>query len=156
MIIEAIAIGLVYGFVFFELTGLVAGGLVTPGYFALSFDQPWLIVLCLATALCTMMLVRGIACVTIVYGRRRFILSVLTAFALQWSAGMVIMGTEIGAGRIDVVGYIIPGLVANEMDRQGIGQTLLTLLLLSSLVYLTLQGLGWLHIFSLPPAMRLF
>jgi poly-gamma-glutamate biosynthesis protein PgsC/CapC len=156
MIIEAIAIGLVYGFFLFEWTGLVAGGLVAPGYFALYFHRPQLIAVCLVTALCTMMLVRGLACVSILYGRRRFILSVLTAFALQWSISMLIMGTEIAEGRIDVVGFIIPGLVAHEMDRQGIGQTLLALLLLSSLVYLTLQGFGWLRISSLPPPMRLF
>ena len=155
MIIEAIAIGLVYGFFFFEWTGLVAGGLVAPGYFALYFNRPWIIVLCLATALCTMVFVRGIACVSVLYGRRRFILSVLAAFALQWSAGMLIMGTEIAEGRLDVVGFIIPGLVAHEMDRQGIGQTLLALLLLSCLVYLTLQGLGWARISSIHLPMRL-
>jgi poly-gamma-glutamate biosynthesis protein PgsC/CapC len=143
MIIEAIAIGLVYGFFLFEWTGLVAGGLVAPGYFALYFNRPAIIALCLATALCTMILVRGLAYVTVLYGRRRFIVSVLAAFALQWTAGMLVMGAEIAEGRLDVVGFIIPGLVAHEMDRQGVGPTLLALLLLSTLVHLTLKAVGW-------------
>jgi poly-gamma-glutamate biosynthesis protein PgsC/CapC len=146
MLIEAIAIGLVYSFFFFEWTGLVAGGLIAPGYFALAFDQPWAIALCLLTALVTMMVVRVLSFVTILYGRRRFILSVLVAFALQWSVGAMVMGTELAQGRVEVVGYIIPGLVAHEMDRQGIGLTLLALLVLSCLVFLSLRGLAWFRI----------
>ena len=38
MLVEAIAIGLVLGFFLFEWTGLVAGGLIAPGYFALSLS----------------------------------------------------------------------------------------------------------------------
>ena len=146
MLIEAIAIGLVYGFFFFECTGLVAGGLIAPGYFALAFDQPWAIALCLLSAFATMAVVRSISFVTILYGRRRFIISVLVAFALQWSIGAMAMGTTLAQGRLDVVGYIIPGLVAHEMDRQGIGLTLLALLVLSCLVFLSLKGLAWLHL----------
>ena len=147
MLIEAIAVGLVYGFFFFELTGLVAGGLVAPGYFALSFDQPQVVALCLGTALLTMLLVRLLSSFTILFGRRRFMVCILLAFALQWTAGALLIGSEAAAGRLDVVGYIIPGLVANEMDRQGAGRTLLALLLLSGMVYLSLRGLAWLRAF---------
>lgn len=147
MLIEAIAIGLVYGFFFFEWTGLVAGGLITPGYFALAFDQPWTIASCLLIALVAMVIVRVLAFVTILYGRRRFILSILVAFVLQWSMGAMILGTELAQGRVDVVGYIIPGLIAHEMDRQGIGLTLMALLVLSCLVFLSLQVLSWLRTF---------
>ncbi|WDP84052.1 MAG: poly-gamma-glutamate biosynthesis protein PgsC [Desulfobacter sp.] len=146
MLIEAIAIGLVYGFFFLEWTGLVAGGLIAPGYFALAFDQPWAIALCLLTALASMIAVRLLSFVTILYGRRRFILSVLVAFALQWSVGAMVMGTELAQGRVEVVGYIIPGLVAHEMDRQGVGLTLLSLLVLSCLVFLSLRGIEWMRI----------
>ena len=147
MLIEAIAIGLVYGFFFFELTGLVAGGLVAPGYFALSFDQPPVVALCLGTAMLTMLLVRLLSSFTILFGRRRFMVCILLAFALQWTAGALLIGSEAAGGRLDVVGYIIPGLVANEMDRQGAGRTLLALLLLSGMVYLSLRGLAWLRAF---------
>lgn len=146
MLIEAIAVGLLLSFILFEATGLVAGGLIAPGYFALYFDQPLVIALCLAAALATMFIVRCLACLTILYGRRRFIVCVLVAFALQWSLGALLMGSELGQGRVEVVGYIIPGLVANEMDRQGVGKTLLALLLLSALTFLCLRGLAWLRV----------
>lgn len=139
MLVEAIAIALVLGFVLFEATGLTAGGLIAPGYFGLAFDQPWLIGISLASAIATMLVVRGLAFVTILYGRRRFLVSVLVAFALQWSFMALFMATQMGQGRLEVVGYIIPGLVANEMDRQGIPQTLLALGTLSTAVFLVLK-----------------
>lgn len=143
MLVESIAIALVYGFLLFEFTGLTAGGLIAPGYFALTFDQPWLIGLCLGAALVTMLLVRVLAFFAILYGRRRFLVCVLLAFALQWTFLSLLMATEMGQGRLEVVGYIIPGLVASEMDRQGPALTLLALLVLSGLVFLTLKVLAW-------------
>ena len=138
MLVQAIAIGLVYGFILFEWLGLVAGGLIAPGYLALSFDKPLVIALCIGTAFASMLFVRALSCIVILYGRRRFIVSILVAFALQWTLGAALMGTELGAGRVEVVGYIIPGLLASEMERQGAGRTLLALLLLSSAVRITL------------------
>ena len=82
-----------------------------------------------------MLVVRSLAFVSILYGRRRFLVSVLVAFALQWSFMALFMATQMGQGRLEVVGYIIPGLVANEMDRQGIPQTLLALGTLSTAVF---------------------
>ncbi len=118
MLVEAIAIGLVYGFLYFEGTGLVAGGLIAPGYFAVSFDQPWTIALCLATALATMLAVRAISFVTILYGRRRFIVSVLLAFALQWTLGEALVGGAL-ARTLEVVGYVIPAWGARDGRQWG-------------------------------------
>lgn len=142
MLVNAIAIGLVYGFILFESFGIVAGGLIAPGYIALSFDQPFVLALCFAVAFLTMWLVRILSFFTILYGRRRFMVCVLLAFALQWTLGAALMGTEFGQGRVAVVGYIIPGLLANEMERQGAARTLVALLLLSCLVWLTLYALN--------------
>lgn len=141
MLVQAIAIGLVYGFFLFEWLGIVAGGLIAPGYLALSFDKPFIIAICIGVAIATMLLVRLLSSAAILYGRRRFIVCVLIAFALQWTAVSALMGSELGAGRVEVVGYIIPGLLANEMERQGSGRTLLALLLLSAAVRLTLMAM---------------
>ena len=142
MLIEAIAIGLVLGFFLFEWTGLVAGGLIAPGYFALALERPGMIALCLLVALVTLLTVRLAARICLLYGRRRFIICVLTGFALQWTMGAAIIGMEFAHGNIDTVGYIIPGLVAHEMDRQGAGPTLLALLLITAAVRLIMEVTG--------------
>ena len=35
-----------------------------------------------------------------------------------------------------IIGYIIPGLIANDMEKQGIVKTILSLLAISSIIYL--------------------
>ena len=40
MIVTAFGIGIVLGFIFFELTGLAAGGIIVPGYLALFVHEP--------------------------------------------------------------------------------------------------------------------
>lgn len=40
MVTLSLGVGLVLTFLFAEITGLVAGGLIVPGYLALYFDQP--------------------------------------------------------------------------------------------------------------------
>lgn len=141
MLIESIAIGLVLGFFLFEWTGLVAGGLIAPGYFALSLERPGTIALCLGVALCTMLCMRLLSRFCLLYGRRRFILCVLVGFVLQWTLGAAVMGTDAALGRVETVGYIIPGLVAHEMDRQGPCLTLLALLALTCAVRLVMKML---------------
>lgn len=143
MLIESIALGLVYGFALFEWTGIVAGGLVAPGYMALYFNDPVSIAVCLATALLTLGIVRILSSYCILYGRRRFIVSVLIAFFLQWTVVGGLMDAEFARGTLDLIGFIIPGLLANEMQRQGIGVTLAALLVLSGLVWITM------HLFAL-------
>ena len=145
MLIEAVAIGLVYGLAFFEITGLVAGGLVVPGYLAVSLGRPLTLAACLGAAFLTLILVRLLARLTILFGRRRFVVSVLTGFALQWTLGSMAMGLDPAVGRLDVVGFVIPGLMAHEMDRQGPGRTLLALLIVTGLVHLTMRALGWIR-----------
>lgn len=140
MLIIAIAISLVLGFVLFEVAGIVAGGLVSPGYFALQWDRPASIGLALAIALLTLFVLRCVGACTVLYGRRRFLFALLVAFFLQWTLGSAVMGLAMAEGRADIVGYLIPGLVAHEMDRQGLGITLAALLLLTALTRLCLVG----------------
>lgn len=142
MLIIAIAISLMLGFVLFEVAGVVAGGLVSPGYFALYWDRPAGIALALGIALLTLIILRCVGACAVVYGRRRFLLALLIAFFLQWTIGSAVMGLSMSEGRMDIVGYLIPGLVAHEMDRQGLGITLAALLLLTAATRLCLVGAG--------------
>ena len=119
MLIESIALGLVYGFFLFEWSGIVAGGLIAPGYMALYLNDPISIAACLTTALVTMGLVQVLSGYTLLYGRRRFIVCVLIAFFLQWTVVGSLMGMDFAHGKLDLIGFIIPGLLANEMHRQG-------------------------------------
>lgn len=142
-IVLAIAIGLVVSLLFSELFGLAAGGMVVPGYVALYLDRPLAVVLTLAVALVTFGLVRAVSQVAIVYGRRRTVLAILVGFLLgaivrvvgPWIAGSP---SDFASGEMTVIGFIIPGLIALWIDRQGVVETLGVLLSTSVIVRLTI------------------
>ena len=142
---EAIAIGLLYGFFLYEWVGLSAGGFVVPGYIALQLNNPVLLAGTLAVSLLTYATVKVASRYTIIYGRRRFILMILTGFTWQWALRLALVQGFAFAAETDSLGFIIPGLIANEMERQRILPTLLVLLIISVLVRLTLIALGLLR-----------
>ena len=139
---ESIAIGLVFGFFFYEWVGLSAGGFVVPGYIALQLGNPLLLAGTMTTSLPTYWSVKAASRYIILYGRRRFILMVLAGFAWQWLFKAAVIQQFVLTTDTDILGFIIPGLIANEMDRQRILPTLLTLLIISIMVRLVLIGLG--------------
>jgi poly-gamma-glutamate biosynthesis protein PgsC/CapC len=140
---QSVAIGLVLGFVFWEAIGLSAGGLVVPGYVALQLDRPLALAATLGIALVTFASVKGISRYAIVYGRRRFILMVLVGLSWQWLVGSFAPGNPGTGGEGAGLGMVIPGLIANEMDRQRVVPTLVTLLAVSTAVRCVLIVLRW-------------
>jgi poly-gamma-glutamate biosynthesis protein PgsC/CapC len=144
-LVESITIGLFFGFVFYEWIGLSAGGFVVPGYVALQLTNLPALAGTLTISLLTYASVKLIARYTILFGRRRFILMVLVGFSWQWVFKLLVVQAFNLAPETDSLGFIVPGLIANEMDRQRIVPTLLALLIISVLVRLALIGLGLLR-----------
>ncbi|MHB8770976.1 MAG: poly-gamma-glutamate biosynthesis protein PgsC [Syntrophales bacterium] len=139
---ESIAIGLVFGFFFYEWVGLSAGGFVVPGYIALQLSHPVLLAGTLAMSLLTYGTVKAASRFMIIYGRRRFILMVLVGFVWQWLFRAALIQRIVPTADTDILGFIIPGLIANEMERQRILPTILILLVVSIMVRLVLIALG--------------
>lgn len=126
---SAIAMGLVVGLLFSEAFGMTAGGMIVPGYFAVFLDDPLAIALTVGAALITFVLVRTVSRFAVVYGRRRIVITLLIGFLV----GMLIRSAPALAGSANalpsggeplVIGFIIPGLIALWIDRQGLVETL--------------------------------
>ena len=135
----SIGLGLVISLVFSELLGLTAGGMVVPGYVALYLDRPLMVVITLIVSYLTYLIVHLLSAVTIIYGRRRTVLMILVGFgmgALLRSFGSL----ELPMATIDltIVGYIIPGLIAIWIDRQGLVESLSALIVASAVVRIAL------------------
>lgn len=143
LLTESIAVGLLLGFLFYEWVGLTAGGLVVPGYIALYWDRPLMIASTLAVSLITLVAVRLLARLTVLYGKRRFILTIIVGFLFRWLFELFVTRTGLLSVEIDTIGYIIPGLIANEMERQRVFPTVFSLLLISVLVRLVLIAFRW-------------
>ncbi len=138
MIYQAIGIGIVISFAFYEIVGLSPGGIVVPGYIALFLDQPVRILVTLLVTLLTYYAVKMLSNYIILYGRRRFLAMILVGFILKWLIEGLIIKIPISGIGLQSIGYIIPGLIANEMRRQGIFPTLYFLTIVSIIVRLTL------------------
>ena len=131
----SIGIGLVFGLLLSEMFGIASGGLIVPGYIALYFLKPMDVVMTLTVAFVTFVVVSVLGNFFILFGRRRSSLMILVGYLL----GMGIRNwTGIFAGEWTLIGYIIPGLIAVWMDRQGIVETLTALAIVSSAVRLVL------------------
>ncbi len=135
----SIGLGLVVSLLFSEFLGLAAGGMVVPGYLALSLSDPLKVAATLLAGIVTYFIVRTMMFFGVIWGRRRTVLMILVGF-LVGSFFRNYVEFEVASETVDltVVGYIIPGLIALWLDRQGIVETLTTLLIASSLVRMAL------------------
>ena len=133
-----IGIGLVVSLLYAEMFGVAPGGIIVPGYLALGVYDPAVLSLTLGVSLLTFFVVRVLASVTILYGRRRTALMILIAFLIGSlvRAGLGV-GTPVGPFEIDVIGYIVPGLIAIWIDRQGLVVTVSSALTASILTRLS-------------------
>lgn len=135
----AIGFSIILGFLSVEFLGLFTGGLVSAGYMAFYMNQPWRLVSTLVLAVVIYLITMGLQKIVIIYGRRRFMVTVLLSLIGTWLLEKGLYG-NLGSLELDirVVGFIIPGLIANDMFKQGILRTVLGVSILAVVVRLLL------------------
>ncbi len=127
----SVGVGLVVSLLFTEFFGLAAGGMVVPGYIALSLNKPGAVIATLLAGLITFWLVHGVSSVTILYGRRRTAVTILFGYTMGYAL-RILAGDALSLGpEYDVIGYIIPGLIAIWILRQGIIETFASIMVVS-------------------------
>lgn len=141
MIFEALFIGMMSSLAYVELTGLYAGGIIVPGYFALYIDQPLRILGTLVISLFALTLYKFLSPHLILYGRRRFLLMILlggvfTIIFYEFVPRYLPATLELRA-----IGWIIPGLVANTFEKQGVSITLASLAVVTAITFSVVKAL---------------
>jgi len=144
LIMQAIGLGLIVSLGFSETLGLAAGGMVVPGYVALMIHHPLRILGTIIVALFTFWVVKFLSNYMFVYGRRRTVLIIIVGFCLGWASKQlfIIYPPSMPANmsvEFQSIGYIIPGLIANWMERQGVVETITTLIVAGVLVRMLLM-----------------
>ncbi|MBQ7247399.1 MAG: poly-gamma-glutamate biosynthesis protein PgsC [Lachnospiraceae bacterium] len=120
MYAQIIVTGILVSLVFSYFTELSPAGLIVPGYIALNFGSPFKLLLTLAVVMLTILVYRLISRFTILYGQRRFAVMVLISIAISYLISLL----PIPVAGVGVIGYLIPGIIAKECERQGIIRTL--------------------------------
>lgn len=137
-------IGIIVALIVDETTGVTPGGIIVPGFLALAWGEPVRILVTLGAALLTVLIVQQLQRFLFVYGRRRFSYSVLTGVMLHQILATVLPILKVTSFGLLVIGYVMPGLIAENCLRQGVVRTM-TATIIATTVTRLLSGavLGW-------------
>ncbi|MBP5163662.1 MAG: poly-gamma-glutamate biosynthesis protein PgsC [Spirochaetales bacterium] len=137
MLHKAIGISIILGFLFSEFLGIATGGLVSAGYMAFFMTTPARVISTLVLSMVIYLMVLLLQKFIIIYGRRRFMVVVLFSLIGTWLVEQVFSKYLGFIGQdVRMVGFIIPGLIANDMFKQGVVKTLAAVTILSVIIRL--------------------
>jgi len=132
---ETIFIGLVIALLYTEVTGIYPGGIIVPAFLALSLDHPVRALATVAVACLSLLIYRLLARTFILFGKRRFVILLLVAGLLSQLFGLALPKLLAGPAEFQVIGFIIPGLLANNLERQKFLPTLGSLVTVTAITY---------------------
>ena len=145
-----IGIGMVLSLFLTETLGVTAGGIIVPGYIAMNLESPERLVITFGISIITFLLIKLLSQYIMVYGKRRLVLALLIGFLLGYlSRSENIITAGLGTTEFMVIGNIIPGLIANWMDRQGVLRTISTVLITAGITKLCIMTISMLQILSI-------
>ena len=140
MIEIAVGLGVVFSLLFNEVFGAAAGGIVVPGYIALHLHEPYRLLGTLAVSFLAYLSIRFLSMFIFIYGRRRLVLAILLGFIFGYLSRQLLIYEAFSIDfRMQAIGFIIPGLIANWMERQGVVKTLSIMFLTAVIVRLLLM-----------------
>ena len=138
MLYSSVALSIILSFISTEFVGVLTGGMISAGYLAYYFNSPTRIISTLLVAILITLAIKVLKNFLILYGRRRFMLSVLLSIFFVYIFQKMYFYLSAFDVDLRIIGYIIPGLIANDMEKQGIIKTILSLLAISSFIYLVM------------------
>ena len=138
-----IGVGMVLSLFLTETLGVTAGGIIVPGYIAMNLDSPPRLIVTFGISLIVYLIIKVLSNFILIYGKRRLVLALLLGFLLGY---FMRSENNILSGLMDidfiVIGNIIPGLIANWMDRQGVLRTIFTILITAGVTKLFIMTLS--------------
>lgn len=132
-----IGLGIVLSLLLSETLGVTAGGIIVPGYIALYIHQPFQVIITLLVAIIVWAIIQILGKQVFLYGKRRIVLALILGFFFGFlSRNFIFFSQDVVS--LEVIGNIIPGLIANWMDRQGVIRTISVVILTAVMVKLAI------------------
>lgn len=129
-------LGIIFSLLFTEISGILPAGLIVPGYLVMLINMPQAILLTFLIGLLTYLIVDlGVSKVTILYGKRKFVAMITVAVVLQFVLYATLPLDYRYISGLTAVGIVVPGLIANTIQRQGIATTFLSTGLICGITY---------------------
>ena len=129
LLIAGVVASVLVGLITFSKVGLRSGGFVTAAYLALVVPRPADLLFALGVALATWFVVTKLIMPRLlVFGRRKLSTMVLVGAILAWGAEETVRGltddSYIPWSGFTVMTLMVPALLANDAQRQGVERTL--------------------------------
>jgi len=122
---ELAVLALLVSLIFTEFTNLLPGGIIVPFYFALYLDDPVKIAATVASALIAVVIMQILSRYTILYGRRKFAMYLIIGILEKIVFTYFYFGNSYMFYNLSMtIGYLVPGILGREMEKQGILKTL--------------------------------
>lgn len=139
MMQTAVFLSIILSFASSELLGIFNGGLISSGYLALYLQQPLRLMSTFVSAVIVWGLIKLMSRWMIIFGRRRYMLTILLSLIIAWVYAELAPALSFAHEDLRIIGFIIPGLIANDMLRQGVLRTLAAVLISSAIIRLILM-----------------
>ncbi len=142
MTFETLFIGLIIAVIYVEIMDVYPGGIIVPGYVALYLDQPLRVLATILIALLSLYTYKILSRYLILFGKRRFVMIVLLGglWAQIWFLLLPQFFTDpLG---LRAIGWIIPGLLANNLEKQKIVPTLASMFIVAIVTYFIASLVG--------------
>lgn len=122
---ELAALSLLVSLIFTEVTNLLPGGIIVPFYFVLYLDDPVKVGATVLSAVIAVGVIKLLSRVTILYGRRKFALYIIIGILEKILFTYCYFGTSYMFYNLSMtIGYLVPGILGRQMERQGVLKTL--------------------------------
>ena len=134
----SIGLGMVFSLLLTEIIGLTAGGIIVPGWVALHLHNPVSVFMTFLIAIIVYLIVEMVSKFMFIYGKRRLVISLLLGFIMGLIFNTYLSNIFFNELDIEIysIGFIIPGMIANWMSRQGVLRTITIIFITSPIVQL--------------------
>ena len=139
---ELVFVALLASLLFIGVTGITPGGIIVPSYLVLFVHQPSRLIGTLVAALLTLVCYKVASRYVILFGRRAFVFMVLIGAVWPFCWIQVFPVLYPPSLEFRVIGWVVPGLIANNFQKQGVLSTTAAAVTVTVAVYLLGRILG--------------
>ena len=145
MTYETLFIGLLVAVLYVEIFGVYPGGIIVPAYIALYLDQPLRVLVTVAIAVLCVLVYRILSRHVILFGKRRFVTFIFIGAIMAQAWTLLFPQLFPESFGLRAIGWLIPGLLANNLEKQRFFPTLTSLVTVAVFTYVLIRMLQ--HVF---------
>ncbi|MCP2521069.1 poly-gamma-glutamate biosynthesis protein PgsC [SCandidatus Aminicenantes bacterium Aminicenantia_JdfR_composite] len=135
MFFETFLIGILIAVLYIEIFDIYPGGIIVPAYIALYLEEPLRILITISIALLSLLTYKFLSKFLILFGKRRFVMIILLGTIWSQILSLLFPYFHINSIELKAIGWLIPGLLANNLERQDIILTLASMFTVSIFTY---------------------